>query len=161
MVYIEGTYNPGDKGKTGIIYGNYITRIDIPRDFTTNKSEDPLAIALISDTHIGSKEFEAKLWERFLNFLNGKVGNKRQRERAGKIKYIIINGDLVDGIGVYPAQKNDLLISDIYQQYTKATDLLSGIPEYIKIFYSVHKHFHDKKLILWKPWRNIDKAVII
>jgi DNA polymerase II small subunit len=140
MVYIEGTYNPGDKGKPGIIYGNYITKIDIPRDFTTNKSEDPLAIALISDTHIGSKEFESKLWERFIDFLNGKVGNKHQRERAGKIKYIIINGDLVDGIGVYPAQKNDLLISDIYQQYTKATDLLSGIPEYIKIFYSSGNH---------------------
>lgn len=140
MVYVEGTYNPGDKGKPGIIYGNYITKIDIPRDFTTNKSEDPLAIALISDTHIGSKEFEAKLWGRFIDFLNGKVGNQNQRERAGKIKYIIINGDLVDGIGVYPTQKGDLVITDIYQQYNKAAELLSGIPDYIKIFYSSGNH---------------------
>ncbi|MFX1325947.1 MAG: metallophosphoesterase, partial [Promethearchaeota archaeon] len=140
MVYVEGTYNPGDKGKPGIIYGNYITKIDIPRDFTPNKSEDPLAIALISDTHIGSKEFEAKLWGRFTDFLNGKIGNQNQRERAGKIKYIIINGDLVDGIGVYPAQKSDLVISDIYQQYNKAAELLSGIPDYIKIFYSSGNH---------------------
>ncbi|MFX0083160.1 MAG: metallophosphoesterase [Candidatus Hodarchaeota archaeon] len=140
MVYIEGTYNPGDKGKSGIIYGNYITKIDIPRDYEPNKSSDPLSIALISDTHIGSKEFEVKLWKRFISFLNGKIGNKNQRERAGRIKYIIINGDLVDGIGVYPTQRSDLLISNIYKQFEQAAELLSGIPEYIKIFYSSGNH---------------------
>ncbi|MFX1344210.1 MAG: metallophosphoesterase [Promethearchaeota archaeon] len=140
MVYIEGTYNPGDKGKSGIIYGNYISKIDIPKDYEPNKSLDPLSIALISDTHIGSKEFEEKLWKRFIGFLNGKIGNKSQRERAGRIKYIIINGDLVDGIGVYPTQKSDLLISNIYNQFNKAAELISGIPDYIKIFYSSGNH---------------------
>lgn len=140
MVYIEGTYNPGDKGKPGIIYGNYITKIDIPRDCEPNKSTDPLSIVLISDTHIGSKEFDEKLWKRFIDFLNGKIGNKAQRERAGRIKYIIINGDLVDGIGVYPTQRSDLIISDIFEQFNKAAELLSGIPEYIKIFYSSGNH---------------------
>ena len=48
MVYIEGTYTPGDKGRPGIIYGNYITKIDIPRDYNTNKSNEPLSIALIT-----------------------------------------------------------------------------------------------------------------
>ncbi|MFW9941613.1 MAG: metallophosphoesterase [Candidatus Thorarchaeota archaeon] len=140
MVYIEGTYNPGDKGKSGIIYGNYISKIDIPKDYEPNKSLDPLSIALISDTHIGSKEFEEKIWKRFIGFLNGKIGNKFQRERAGRIKYIIINGDLVDGIGVYPTQKSDLLISNIYNQFNKAAELISGIPDYIKIFYSSGNH---------------------
>ena len=140
MLYIEGTYNPGDKGKTGIIYGNYISQIDIPKDFEPNKSNDPLSIVLISDTHIGSKEFEANIWNRFTDFLNGKVGNKSQRDRAGRIKYMVINGDLVDGIGIYPSQENDLLISDIYNQYSKAAKLLAEIPEYIKIFYSSGNH---------------------
>ncbi|MFX1378494.1 MAG: metallophosphoesterase [Promethearchaeota archaeon] len=140
MVYIEGTYKPAERGKSGIIYCNYITKIDIPRDFKPNLSPDPLSIALISDTHIGSKEFEEKLWMRFIKFLNGDIGNKIQRERAGRIKYIIINGDLVDGIGVYPSQENDLLITDIHNQFKKASKLLSGIPEYIKIFYSSGNH---------------------
>ncbi|MHA2048105.1 MAG: DNA-directed DNA polymerase II small subunit [Promethearchaeota archaeon] len=140
MVYIEGTYNPGEKGRSGIIYGNYITKIDIPRDYNTNKSNEPLSIALISDTHIGSKEFEEKLWSRFMGFLNGKIGNRKQQENAGKIKYIVINGDLVDGIGVYPSQQEDLTITDIYQQYTKAAELLSTIPDYIKVFYSSGNH---------------------
>ncbi|MFX0104067.1 MAG: metallophosphoesterase [Candidatus Hodarchaeota archaeon] len=140
MVYIEGTYNPGERRKNGIIYCNYISKIDIPRDYEPNRSKDPLSIALISDTHIGSKEFEEKLWNRFINFLNGKIGNKNQKERAGRIKYIIINGDLVDGIGVYPQQKSDLIISDIYTQFKKANEILSGIPEYIKVFYSSGNH---------------------
>ncbi|MFX1376875.1 MAG: DNA-directed DNA polymerase II small subunit [Promethearchaeota archaeon] len=140
MVYIEGTFNPGDKGKPGIIYGNYISKIDIPKDFMPNKSNDPLSIVLISDTHIGSKEFEVKLWKRFIEFLNGKLGNKLQRDRASRIKYIVINGDLVDGIGVYPTQKTDLQISNIYEQFDKAAELLTDIPEYIKIFYSSGNH---------------------
>ena len=140
MVYIKGTYRPGEQGKKGIIFVNYITKIDIPQDYNPNKSDDPLSIALISDIHIGSKEFAEKLWNRFINFLRGKIGNKNQRERAGRIKYIIINGDLVDGIGIYPSQKNDLKIIDIYNQFNMASKLLSEIPDYIKIFYSSGNH---------------------
>ncbi len=140
IIYIEGTYKPGEKGKSGIIYCNYISKIDVPKDFEPNTSPDPLSIVLISDTHIGSKEFEEKLWGRFIKFLNGKIGNKIQRERAGKIKYIVINGDLVDGIGIYPTQKSDLLITDIHNQFKKAAEILSGVPDYIKIFYSSGNH---------------------
>jgi DNA polymerase II small subunit len=140
MIYIEGTYNPGEKGKRGIVFANNLLKIDVRKDFTPNRSPDPLSIALISDIHIGSREFEEKLWNKFIDFLNGKMGSKTSREMAGKIKYIIINGDLVDGIGVYPKQEEDLVISDIYQQFEKASALLSKIPDYIKIFYSSGNH---------------------
>ena len=140
VVYVEGVYNPGERGNSGIVYGSYISKIDIPRDYEPNNSYDPLSLALISDTHIGSKEFVEKLWYRFIDLLNGKIGNKKQRELAGKIKYVIINGDLVDGIGIYPSQKNDLIFSDIYDQFKEATKLLSKIPDYIKIIYSSGNH---------------------
>ncbi|MFX1454188.1 MAG: metallophosphoesterase [Promethearchaeota archaeon] len=140
MVYIEGTYNPGENRRSGIIYANFITKIDVPRDFEPNKSTEPLSLALISDIHIGSKEFELKLWNRFVDLLNGRIGNKAQKERAGRIKYIIINGDLVEGIGIYPTQKSDLVISNIYKQFSKAAELLSEIPDYIKIIYSSGNH---------------------
>ncbi|MHA1293011.1 MAG: metallophosphoesterase [Promethearchaeota archaeon] len=138
MLFIEGTYNPGKNGKKGIIFAENISKIDIPSK-EINRSKEPLSIALISDTHIGSKEFEEKLFLKFINFLKGK-GNKKLREIAGRIKYIVINGDLVDGIGVYPTQEEDLIISNIYKQYKKAAELLSEIPEYIKIFYSSGNH---------------------
>jgi DNA polymerase II small subunit len=140
IIYVQGNYNPGDKGTKGIIFANYFTKIDIPVDFQPKTSIEPLSIALISDTHIGSKEFEEPLLKRFIAFLNGKIGNKNLRKIAGKIKYIIINGDLVDGVGVYPNQQKDLIISDIYQQYEKAAELISKIPEYIQIFYISGNH---------------------
>ncbi|MHA1490129.1 MAG: DNA-directed DNA polymerase II small subunit [Promethearchaeota archaeon] len=140
LIYVKGTYNPGEKSKNGIIYAKNVSKIDIPIDYKPNRSPDPLSIALISDTHIGSREFEESLWNRFINFLKGKVGNKNLREIAGRIKYIIINGDLVDGIGVYPNQQDDLIITDIYKQFEKASELISKIPSYIKVFYSSGNH---------------------
>jgi len=142
MIYVQGTFNPGDKGKkgNGIIFADIINKIDIPNDFEPNLSPDPLSIALLSDTHIGSKEFEEKLWNRFIKFINGKYGNKNHREIAGRVKYIVINGDLVDGVGVYPNQEKDLTIKDIYEQFKKSAQLLSGIPEYINIVYSPGNH---------------------
>lgn len=140
MLFVDGIYNPSEKGKKGLMFSKNLTKIDIPMDFQQEVSPDPLSITLISDTHIGSKEFEENLWNRFIQFLNGKKGNKKLREIAGKVKYIIINGDLIDGIGVYPNQEEDLIIKDLYHQYEKASELLSGIPEYIKIFYSPGNH---------------------
>ncbi|MFX0018393.1 MAG: DNA-directed DNA polymerase II small subunit [Promethearchaeota archaeon] len=140
MLYVKGMYNSGEKFKNGIIFAEYISKIDIPTDYQPNRSTFPISLALISDTHIGSNEFEEPMFKRFLNFLNGKVGNKKLREIAGRVKYIIINGDLVDGIGVYPNQQNDLIISDIYKQFKKASELLSEIPDYIKIFYVSGNH---------------------
>ena len=140
MIYVEGIYNPSNSKGRGIIFANEFTKIDIPTNFQPNKATEPLAVALISDTHIGSKEFEETLFNKFIQFLNGKVGDNKVRKLAGKIKYLIINGDLIDGIGVYPNQNEDLLISDIYKQYDKATEFIKEIPEYIKIFYVSGNH---------------------
>ena len=140
MLFVKGLYNPGEKGRKGIIFASYISKIEIPTDFQPNLSSDPLSIALISDIHIGSKEFEEKLFAKFIKFLNGKSNNKVLREKAGRVKYLVINGDLVDGIGIYPNQQEDLIIADIYKQFKKASDILSEIPDYIKIFFVSGNH---------------------
>ncbi|MBD3197465.1 MAG: DNA-directed DNA polymerase II small subunit [Candidatus Lokiarchaeota archaeon] len=140
MVFIKGTYNPGKDNKRGIIFADTISRIDIPMGLEPKLANEPVSILLLSDLHIGSREFEEKLWLRLIKFLNGNLGNSKWREVAGKIKYIIINGDLVDGIGVYPNQEEDLIIPNIYKQYKKAAELIEKIPEYIKVFYSSGNH---------------------
>ena len=140
MVFVKGVYNPSDHGGKGIIFASYISKIDIPTTFQPNLSPDPLSIALISDIHIGSKEFEEGLFTKFINFLNGKSKNKLLREKAGRIKYLVINGDLIDGIGIYPNQQEDLVIADIYKQFKKASDILLEIPDYIKIFFVSGNH---------------------
>ncbi len=95
--------------------------------------KDDVAIAFISDIHVGSKLFLERNFMKMLEWLNGS-GDQRSKELAGKVKYIVIGGDVVDGIGVYPEQERDLSIPDIYRQYSVFSSLLQAIPEYIHTF---------------------------
>ncbi len=96
-------------------------------------TEDDIAIAFISDIHVGSKLFMERNFTKMLEWINGNVESK-SRAIAGKIKYVIIGGDIVDGIGIYPNQDMDLAIVDIYKQYEVFSKFLESIPEYIHVF---------------------------
>jgi DNA polymerase II small subunit len=105
-----------------------ITWPELP--YKTKKiTEEDISLALISDIHIGSKLFMKKEFSDFISFLNGKTENKNY----GKIKYLTIAGDLVDGIGTYPGQENDLENNDIYLQYEILCEFLKSIPEHIEV----------------------------
>lgn len=102
--------------------------------------ETELTIASTSDFHTGSKLFLQKPCNSFINWLNGKEGSEKEREKAGKVKYLIISGDNVDGVGVYPAQYSELSIKDIYRQYEEFSRLIMQLPEYIEIFLCPGQH---------------------
>lgn len=114
---------------------------------TPRKAPIPVYAALISDLHAGSKLFMQEEFTRFLLWLNGKLGNTHQRELAGKIKYVIIAGDLVDGIGVYPGQVKELAIKDIHQQYRLASKFIEQIPEYIELVIIPGNHDASRKAL--------------
>ena len=95
--------------------------------------EDDIAIAFMSDIHVGSKLFMKKNFTKMLSWLNGSVDTK-SRTLAGKIKYIIMGGDVVDGIGVYPDHDRDLAVLDIYSQYQMLAEYIEAIPDYIHVF---------------------------
>ena len=122
----------------GIIRDNnvlLVTDIITPNipDHKPNTANDDIFAVLLSDLHIGSKHFLEKEFVKFLDWINGNEGNKELREIASRIKYIIIAGDLVDGIGIFPNQEEELAITDIYQQYNQAAKFLQKIPEYIDL----------------------------
>ncbi|MGQ9722560.1 MAG: DNA-directed DNA polymerase II small subunit [Candidatus Jordarchaeum sp.] len=106
---------------------------DIPLKHTQNKANEPVCAAFISDIHFGSKKFLADSFKQFTQWLKGQIGDERSRELARRVKYLIIAGDLVDGIGIYPTQEEDLIVTDIYEQYQIAARYLEEIPEHIKI----------------------------
>lgn len=87
-------------------------------------------VALTSDLHIGSKLFMRQEFESFLKWINGENDEKNI---ASKLKYLIIAGDIVDGVGIYPNQEDELIIKDIYRQYEEAAHYLSMIREDVKI----------------------------
>ena len=113
---------------------------DISLNNRCHKTTDPICAAFLSDIHIGSKEFMAKQWQFFIKWITGNLGNSRQKDVAGKIKYIVIPGDVVDGIGIYPNQEHELLITDLYKQYEALAEQLSYIPDHISIILQPGNH---------------------
>jgi len=99
-----------------------------------------VTIASTSDFHIGSKLFLEKEFNSFLNWINGRQVNEKERQKVSKIKYLIITGDNVDGVGIYPNQFNELSIKDINQQYEVFSKLILQIPEYIEIVICPGQH---------------------
>ena len=53
---------------------------------------------------------------------------------------MVIAGDSVDGIGVYPHQEDELLINDIFKQYDTVAKLLAQIPDHITIIIGPGNH---------------------
>ncbi|MBI4448183.1 DNA-directed DNA polymerase II small subunit [Candidatus Woesearchaeota archaeon] len=116
-----------------IIFVNNLFLPDIPLTKELKKSPDEAYAAFISDIHVGSKMFLPQDFERFINWLNGEVGNKEQKETSQKIKYLFIIGDLIDGVGIYPEQDKELTIKDVEQQYDECAKYLSKIRSDIQI----------------------------
>lgn len=87
----------------------------------------------IADLHIGGVNFMKENFERFINYLNND-------DEAKKIKYLIINGDLVAGVGNYPNQEYELEIKDLEEQFVFASKLLGKIRKDIKIIIAPGNH---------------------
>ncbi len=115
--------------KDRILFISSIILPDVPIMNELKKSPDEVYAVVLSDLHVGSSLFLENEFNNFLEWINGNSPNSIQKELAAKTKYIFIVGDLVDGVGIYPRQENELNIKNIYDQYEKCTELLSKIPE--------------------------------
>ena len=102
--------------------------------------KEPICAVLISDLHFGSRSFMSDAFKRFLSWLRGELGNRSLRELAGLVKYVIVAGDLVDGVGVYPGQEHDLAIADIRAQYEGLAEVLSDLPDHVQLIVSPGNH---------------------
>lgn len=115
-----------------IVFAESIVVPDVPIA-PPKTSPDEVYAAVLSCIHVGSAGFEREKFEQFLEWLNGNVGSEEQREIAKKLKYVLICGDVVDGVGIYPGQDAELSIKSIREQYAECARLLSRVPESIHI----------------------------
>ncbi len=104
------------------------------------EKEMDFGIVFLSDVHIGSLTFLEDAFLRFIDWINCEYGDESQRRVAEDVKYLIIGGDIVDGIGVYPNQDQELVIKDITKQYDEAARLLGNIRSDIKIIIAPGTH---------------------
>jgi DNA polymerase II small subunit len=113
---------------------------DLPVKHEPSRADEPVCAALISDLHVGSEMFAENLFLKFVGWLRGESDSVEQQELAGRVKYLVLAGDVVDGIGVYPRQEEELLIDDIFRQYELAAKILGQVPEHIKIIIAPGNH---------------------
>ena len=104
----------------GIMFVDSLFFPDVPRTFRPSTADRHVQAALISDVHVGSQEFMAAAWNRFANWLH--------TEEAESVEYLLIAGDMVEGVGVYPNQDKELDVVDIFDQYEAFSEHLKAVP---------------------------------
>jgi len=105
---------------SGIMFVDSLFFPDVPRTFRPSTADRHVQAALISDVHVGSQEFMADAWNRFADWLH--------TEEAESVEYLLIAGDMVEGVGVYPDQDKELDIVDIFDQYEAFSEHLKAVP---------------------------------
>jgi len=123
----------GVKGKLSndgkLFFAEQLYRPDIRIDNTPYTSELPGKAVFISDVHVGSDTFLEECWNRFADWLSD-----------SDFSYLLIAGDLVDGIGIYPGQESELVIKNIYEQYDAFGTMMADLPSRMKIIISPGNH---------------------
>jgi DNA polymerase II small subunit len=116
VIAVEGNLSDD----AGILFVDSLHFPDVPRTYSPSTADRPVKAALISDVHVGSQEFVADAWHRFADWLH--------TEEASDVEYLLIAGDMVEGVGVYPDQDEELDIVDIYDQYEAFSEYLKEVP---------------------------------
>ncbi len=132
----------GIVGVTGnnIVFANNVLWPDVPIQSELKKAPEEAYAIFLSDIHIGSNNFLKKEFNNFLQWMNKEIGDESQKEIVDKIKYIFIVGDIIDGLGIYPGQEEELVIKEIKAQYSEAANLLKKIPSHVKIIICPGNH---------------------
>jgi len=128
-----------------IVYSKNINRfilkgcypLDIPIRVFDSKEDESVYGVFLSDIHVGSKTFLEDSFRSFLDWLNGKSDDL---EIVNSIQYLVVAGDVVDGIGVYPGQEEELTSLNFIKQYDEFAELLKEIPNHIRVFISPGNH---------------------
>ncbi|MBN2567157.1 metallophosphoesterase [Candidatus Woesearchaeota archaeon] len=123
-----------------IVFANNVVWPDVPALVEQKSSPREGNVAFIGDLHLGAKTFLYEKFDKLIKWLCGEMGSDAQRELASSIKYLIFVGDLVEGVGIYPGQEDDLVIKDIYLQYDEFTKFLLRLPKDKKIIICPGNH---------------------
>jgi DNA polymerase II small subunit len=127
----------GVVGKTakdgGMIIADEIIRPDIPIGGGMAKTDVDAVAVFAGDIHVGSNTFLEPQWKSFISWLKSDVAAK-------DVRYLVMPGDLVDGIGIYPDQEEELLVDDVYKQYEILAEQLKEVRDDIAIIASPGNH---------------------
>ena len=121
----------GLRYREDLIIANDLIWPDVPMH-EVGRSDENISAVFVGDVHIGSKYYRADLFDKFIRWMNQDLGPKPSRDLASQVKYLVIAGDLVDGIGIFPDQLDELTIPTQKAQYEEASRLLDRLPDHIE-----------------------------
>jgi DNA polymerase II small subunit len=121
----------GYVSQDGIMIADDVIFPDIPHARESGRASRNVYAAFISDIHCGSEEFLEDEFEAFIAWLGGKDVDSEEKEWNKQVEYLFLAGDLVDGIGVYPRQQDNLTIPDLCDQYSYFATKLRKLPSHI------------------------------
>ncbi|QLH74874.1 MAG: DNA-directed DNA polymerase II small subunit [Methanomassiliicoccales archaeon] len=110
-----------------------IIRPDIPHGSGMDRRDLSSVIGFMSDVHVGSNTFLRRQWDEMIDWV------KLEGPGMG-LQYLVVPGDCVDGIGIYPNQEEELEIDDIFQQYYQLAELLKEVPDDIRVIVQPGNH---------------------
>ena len=135
-ITLDSVIGFGCSGSKEILFVNSIVFPDARLPEKKHANVEEYAV-FAGDLHLGSKLFMEENFLKFIDYLNGKVPNTPEVE---KIKYLFLVGDLVTGIGNYPNQENEILLTDLESQFERVSELLGKIRSDIQIIISPGNH---------------------
>ena len=106
---------------------------DVP-DRPANRSETDVYAAFLSDLHIGSKYFMEGEFSEFVSWLSS------PDPIARKVRFVLVCGDVVDGVGIYPNQDRELVCQTVEEQLGMAEELLGRIPGNVRVVVAPGNH---------------------
>ena len=117
---VSGTFS-----QNGDIF--YVDDLHFPMKERHEKALSPygISVAFLSDVHVGSKTFLEAQWHKMVRWFH-------TDPLAKTVKYLILSGDCVDGVGIYPGQDKELSIPDLFAQYTEFARLLELLPDWVE-----------------------------
>ena len=92
----------------------------------TAGEDQAVSAAFISDLHLGSKTFLEPQWHKMIQWFH-------DDPLAKTIRYLVISGDGVDGVGIYPGQDKHLDIPDLFNQYSRLGTMLQELPDWVEV----------------------------
>lgn len=113
---------------------------DVPVSHELKKGREEQYAVFVGDVHVGAKLFLKDEFEKMILWLSGQMGTDEQKEIAKKVKYAVFSGDLVEGVGIYPDQDQDLTIIDIRGQYIQFAKYIKMIPPHIQVVLIAGNH---------------------
>ena len=117
----------GTVNAKGLVIAASLVRPDLPTAKPFPGTLGHARVAFMSDIHVGSRTFLEEKWSKVSEWLGG------ADEVARSIRYLVVSGDVVDGIGVYPRQDEELTIDDIYGQYEALARMIAALPDRLAV----------------------------